>query len=39
VNQAVSHLDDPTQRNAALVEQAAVTAKRLAKWRRCWRKR
>ncbi|MDR5776230.1 hypothetical protein QCE81_30775 [Caballeronia sp. LZ002] len=31
MNQAVSHLDDSTQQNAALVEQAAVTAKRPAK--------
>ncbi|WP_175940786.1 PAS domain-containing methyl-accepting chemotaxis protein [Caballeronia sp. BCC1704] len=30
VNQAVAHLDDSTQQNAALVEQAATTAKRLA---------
>ncbi len=30
VNQAVSHLDGATQQNAALVEQAAVTAQRLA---------
>ncbi|BBP99363.1 aerotaxis sensor receptor [Burkholderia sp. SFA1] len=30
VNQAVAHLDDSTQQNAALVEQAAATAKRLA---------
>ncbi|CAB3797794.1 Aerotaxis receptor [Paraburkholderia ultramafica] len=30
VNQAVSHLDGATQQNAALVEQAAATAQRLA---------
>ncbi|PXW14964.1 methyl-accepting chemotaxis protein [Paraburkholderia caballeronis] len=30
VNQAVSHLDSATQQNAALVEQAAATAQRLA---------
>jgi aerotaxis receptor len=30
VNQAVAHLDDSTQQNAALVEQAAATAQRLA---------
>jgi len=30
INQAVSHLDSATQQNAALVEQAAVTAQRLA---------
>ncbi|WP_250453935.1 PAS domain-containing methyl-accepting chemotaxis protein [Caballeronia sp. ATUFL_M2_KS44] len=30
VNQVVAHLDDSTQQNAALVEQAAATAKRLA---------
>lgn len=30
VNQAVAHLDDSTQQNAALVEQAAATARRLA---------
>lgn len=30
VNQAVAHLDDSTQQNAALVEQAAATAGRLA---------
>jgi aerotaxis receptor len=29
VNQAVAHLDDSTQQNAALVEQAAATAQRL----------
>jgi aerotaxis receptor len=31
VNQAVSHLDSATQQNAALVEQAAATAQRLAR--------
>ncbi|PLZ02964.1 chemotaxis protein [Burkholderia sp. WAC0059] len=30
INQAVSHLDGATQQNAVLVEQAAVTAQRLA---------
>ncbi|SAK73044.1 putative methyl-accepting chemotaxis sensory transducer [Caballeronia catudaia] len=30
VNQAVAHLDDSIQQNAALVEQAAATAKGLA---------
>lgn len=30
VNQAVAHLDSATQQNAALVEQAAATAQRLA---------
>jgi aerotaxis receptor len=30
VNQAVAHLDSSTQQNAALVEQAAATAQRLA---------
>jgi aerotaxis receptor len=30
VNQAVAHLDSATQQNAAMVEQAAATAQRLA---------
>ena len=30
MNQAVAHLDGSTQQNAALVEQAAATAQRLA---------